>query len=53
MIQGLKKKKKLKHFFPQNSYHVHNSLGINMYKIFMCDKNQVPYCNAQSFKKWN
>jgi hypothetical protein len=28
-----------------------NTLGINVGKIYECDKNQVPYCNVKNFKK--
>jgi hypothetical protein len=30
-----------------------NSLTINVYKIFKCDNNQMPYCNVQGSKTWN
>jgi hypothetical protein len=28
-----------------------NTLGTNAYKIYECDKNQMPYCNVKIFKK--
>jgi hypothetical protein len=28
-----------------------NTITINVFKMFKCDKNQVPYCNVQNFKK--
>ncbi len=28
-----------------------NTLGINVHKMYECDKNQMPYCNVKSFKK--
>ncbi len=30
-----------------------NTLCVNVYKIYECDKNQMPYCNVKSFKKSN
>jgi hypothetical protein len=33
-------------------FFVTNTLGVNAYKTFTCDKNQVPYFNVQGFKKW-
>jgi hypothetical protein len=30
-----------------------NTLGINIHKMYECDKNQMPYCNVKNFKKWN
>jgi hypothetical protein len=29
-----------------------NTLGPNVHKMYECDKNQVPYYNVKSFKKW-
>jgi len=30
-----------------------NTLIASVYKMFSCNKNQVPYYNVQNFKKWN
>jgi hypothetical protein len=30
-----------------------NTLHVNVYKMYECDKNQMPYCNVKSFKKSN
>jgi len=30
-----------------------NTLGTNAYKMYKCDKNQMPYCNVKNFKKLN
>jgi hypothetical protein len=30
-----------------------NTLCANVYKIYKCDKNQMPYYNVKSFKKTN
>ncbi len=36
-------------FLAQDFYHKH----LIMYKMYECDKNQMPYCNVKSFKKSN
>jgi len=28
-----------------------NTLCINVYKMYECDKNQMPYCNVKNFKQ--
>jgi hypothetical protein len=28
-----------------------NTLCANVYKMYECDKNQMPYCNVKNFKK--
>jgi hypothetical protein len=28
-----------------------NTLGTNVYKMYECDKNKVPYCNVKVLKK--
>jgi len=28
-----------------------NILCVNVYKMYECDKNQMPYCNVKCFKK--
>jgi hypothetical protein len=28
-----------------------NTLCVNVYKMYECDKNQMPYCTVKSFKK--
>jgi len=28
-----------------------NTLVVNVCKMFKCDKNQLPYCDVQNFKK--
>jgi hypothetical protein len=30
-----------------------NTLCVNEYKMYECDKNLMPYCNVKSFKKSN
>jgi len=30
-----------------------NTLHVNVYKMYECDKNQMPYCNVKSFKMSN
>jgi hypothetical protein len=30
-----------------------NTLCVNVYKMYECDKNQMPYNNVKSFKKSN
>jgi hypothetical protein len=42
----------LNNFFWPNIFII-NTLCFNMYKIYECDKNQMPYCNVKSFKKSN
>jgi len=39
------------HFLAQDFYHKH--LCANVYKMYECDKNQMFYCNIESFKKSN
>jgi hypothetical protein len=29
-----------------------NTLGTNVYKMYECDKNQMPYYNVKGFTKW-
>jgi hypothetical protein len=30
-----------------------NTLCVNVYKMYDCENNQMPYCNVKSFKKSN
>jgi len=50
-VQRLIKKCLNKFFWPKIL--TTNTLGTNVQKMYECDKNQVPYYNVKSFKKWN
>ncbi len=42
----------LNNFFWPNIF-ITNTLCVNVYKMYKCDKNQMPYCNVKSFEKSN
>ncbi len=42
----------LNNFFWPNFFTT-NTLCLNVYKVYECDKNQMPYCNVKNFKKSN
>jgi hypothetical protein len=37
--------------FFQPKFFTTNTLHVNVYKMYKCDKNQMPYCSVKSFKK--
>jgi hypothetical protein len=45
-------KKCLNNFFWPKIF-ITNILCANVYKMYECDKNQMPYCNVKSLNKWN
>ncbi len=45
-------KKCLNNFFWPKIF-ITNTLRVNTYKMYECDKNQMPYCNVKGFKKSN
>jgi hypothetical protein len=42
----------LNNFFWPNIFTT-NTLCVNVYKTYECEKNQMPYCNVKKFKKSN